>query len=272
MIPKALDSLQSQEDRAAIAAAVGKQLAPPYGLARIYGRLVFESHQAQIHDEAASGGQEQIIAKATADQVEWLGGEFRRIFLEAAFQMLQWCHRFRLSHPTQEWSPEAWVSAARDLGAEAELLCQVITRADALSWDAWMQAFSKDQDWTAQWFGWENAFASAPRLASRWLEVILSHEDGLEDPDRISRLSFSRGRIWQKIHANQAAGAPVGSSQGWMEYLRRRVPYARSPVWTLPRFSNTKADWPPPEGPRSLGGFSFLISPGCPFLAFIPCQ
>lgn len=209
MQPKALDRLQSQEDRAAVAEAVGKELAPPRDLSRIYGRLVFESRQAQMRSGEADSELEQMIAKATAEQVDWLGGEFRHIFLADVSRMLQWCHRLQVSHPTQEWSPDAWVSSARDLEAEAELLCLVITKADTLSWDSWIRAFSRDQDWPAQWFGWENAFSSAPRLASRWLETILSSDQGIEDSDRISRLSFSRGRIWQKIHVNQAAGRPV---------------------------------------------------------------
>lgn len=207
-----LDNLRSQDDRAALASAVGRELCAPMDLARVYGRLVSESIHAQTRQTGPGLDLEKAIARANADQVHWLGGVFRQEFLSRAIRMLDWAHRLKLSQSSQEWSPHDWVAAAGEIEAESELLCLVIEKADTLTWPVWNQAFANRGAWPAQWMGWEQAFARSPGLASRWLESLLlsdSSEDPTQNENRADHLSFSRGRLWQKIHASQAAGRPT---------------------------------------------------------------
>lgn len=204
---QALDKLTSQADRTALAEAVCRELSAPLDLSRVYGRLVSESLHAQAI--GPNSDLERVIAQATAEQVHWLGGGLRQEFLSRATRMFEWSHRLGLIREDADWSPRLWVEAARELEIEGELLCLVIERADTLAWPAWNEAFAWRRCWAAQWSGWEQAFARSPGLASRWLHSVLSppaSETPAEHMDRLERLSFSRGRLWQKIYVSAASG------------------------------------------------------------------
>ena len=204
---QSLDKLTSQADRAALAEAVSRELCAPLDLARVYGRLVSESLQAQT--TGPNPDLERTIAQATAEQVHWLGGVLRQEFMSRATRMFEWTHRLGLIREDADWSPRSWVEASRELELEGELLCLVVERSDTLAWPAWNEAFAWRRCWAAQWSGWEQAFGRSPGLASRWLHSLLppsGTETPAEEKERLDRLSFSRGRLWQKIYLSSASG------------------------------------------------------------------
>lgn len=207
MDPQELEVLRSLDDRLALASVVERALAPPRALARIYSQMV--------EDAGSMGGpMPPDLPEDRLEQVRWIGQRLREQFLEAAANMLDLSRRMRLHQPREHWSPFPWVYAARDLDATSGLLALVIAQAPSMSWPSWVLAFEHQQGWSAQWDGWEQAFQANPALAMRWLDLVLAPPSAGERPERLARLSFCRGRLWQRIHAAESAGRQVPLLRG----------------------------------------------------------